>query len=84
MMVRTQITFDTELWKGARKRAAQLGISLAEYIRRLVRRDLGEPARPADVRVVFDLGGSGGSDVAAARDRMLGDAAGGKRRRTGS
>jgi hypothetical protein len=41
MMERTQIMLDAELQKRARKRASQLGISLAEYVRRLLARDLG-------------------------------------------
>lgn len=86
MMARTQITLDVELQKRARKRAAQLGVSLAEYIRRLVRRDLGERSRPVGVEVVFDLGGSGASDVAADKDLMVSAAIRrkGARKRAGS
>jgi len=54
MMARTQITLDPELHRRARERAAELGISLAEYIRRLVARDL-EPTPKADVSELFDL-----------------------------
>jgi len=54
MMARTQITLDPELHRRARERAAELGISLAEYIRRLVAADL-EPAPTADVSAIFDL-----------------------------
>jgi hypothetical protein len=43
MMTRTQITLEPELQKTARRRAAQLGVSLAEYVRRLIARDLAEP-----------------------------------------
>jgi predicted nucleic acid-binding protein len=42
MMSRTQIALDPELLSRARERAGQLGVSLAEYIRRLLVRDLGE------------------------------------------
>jgi hypothetical protein len=66
---------DPETQRKARHRAAQTGISLAEYVRRLVARDLDEPKRAVDVRAVFDLGSSSGSDVARDKDVMLGEAA---------
>lgn len=74
MMVRMQITLDAELQKRARERSAQLGISLAEFVRRLVRRDLGEPPTAIDVSLICKLGASGGSDVARHKDEMLGAA----------
>jgi hypothetical protein len=74
MMSRTQLTLDPELQRRARTRAAELGISLAEYFRRLVARDLESPRRKADPSVVFDLGNSGMSDVARDKDRMIGEA----------
>jgi len=73
-MVRTQISLEPELRNRARKRAAALGISLAEYVRRLLMRDLDRPARAAEPSLVFDLGDSGGSDVARDKDEMVGDA----------
>jgi hypothetical protein len=48
-----------------------MGISLAEYIRRLVARDLGSPQQPANPVIVFDLGASGGADIAANKDVMI-------------
>lgn len=74
MMSRTQITLDPELQRRARHRAAQLGISLAEYLRRLVARDLTEREPTTDPSVVFNLGRSAGADVARAKDQMLGEA----------
>jgi hypothetical protein len=74
MMSRTQITLDPELQKRARERAAHLGISFAEYIRRLVIHDLGERERQTDPSAVFHLGSSEGSDVARNKDAMLGEA----------
>jgi len=74
MMTRTQITLDPELQKTARRRAAQLGVSLAEYVRRLIARDLAEPGAAADASIVFDLGASGGADVARDKDAMIGEA----------
>lgn len=74
MTSRTQITLDAEVQRQARERAAQLGISFAEYIRRLVARDLGEPAPKIDPSAVFDLGSSGGSDIARNKDALIGEA----------
>ena len=70
-MTRTQLSFDRETLRRARTRADQLGISLAEYVRRLVARDLGERSPPSDPSLVFDLGRSGGSDVARNKRQML-------------
>ena len=74
MMVRTQISLDSEMHTQARKRAAKLGISLAEYIRRLVEQDLTKSARTVDRSIIFDLGGSKGTDIASEKDRMIGEA----------
>jgi hypothetical protein len=74
MMARTQITLDPELWRRARKRASQLGISLAGYVRQLLAKDLHEPETDVDPSVVFDLGRSRGADVSRAKDSMIGEA----------
>jgi hypothetical protein len=74
MMARTQITLDPETQRRARHRAAQMGLSLAEYVRRLVARDLDERLPSADVRIVCDLGTSSGSDVARDKEVMVGEA----------
>jgi hypothetical protein len=74
MMARTQVTLDPETRRRAQARAADLGISFAEYIRTLVDRDLKHPARSTDPSAVFDLGRSSGSDVARDKDAMLGAA----------
>jgi hypothetical protein len=42
----------------ARQRASELGVSLAEYFRRLVARDLMRPQVASDVQRVFELGKS--------------------------
>jgi hypothetical protein len=76
MMTRTQLSLDSEMLRRARKRAAELGISLAEYVRRLVAEDLGGRAQTVDPSVVFNLGSSGGSDIAANKDAMIADAIG--------
>ncbi|UCH24969.1 MAG: hypothetical protein JSV66_13595 [Trueperaceae bacterium] len=76
MTIRTQVTLDPELQRRARQKAAAMGISFAEYVRRLVARDLeGLEPEPVDISAVFNLGDSGGSDIARDKDRMLGEAA---------
>jgi hypothetical protein len=74
MMRRTQLSFDPRMLRGARSRASELGVSLAEYVRRLVAEDLGGHTPSADPGIVFDLGASHGSDVSASKDAMLGAA----------
>ena len=73
-MARTQLSFELETLRRARTRAGQLGISLAEYVRRLVAEDLGELTPGADPTTVFNLGSSGGSDISKEKDAMLGQA----------
>ena len=73
-MARTQITFEPEIQRRARQRASDMGISLAEYFRRLVARDLGCWQAAANPAVVFNLGASSGSDVAGNKDSMLAEA----------
>jgi hypothetical protein len=75
MVSRTQITLDPELHRKAKERAADMGISLAEYVRRLVAGDLGEAHAPSDPSVVFNLGDSGGSNVSRHKDEYVGAAA---------
>ncbi len=74
MMARTQITLERQIHRRARQRASELGVSLAEYVRRLVRRDLSSPQAEVDVSCVFDLGSSGGSNIAKNKDAMIADA----------
>jgi hypothetical protein len=76
MMARAQITIEPEFHRRARQRAVDLGVSFAEYVRRLVIRDLSHPKALADVACIFDLGGSGGSDVAKDKDSMIAEAVG--------
>ena len=74
MMTRTQIALDSESHRRARERAADLGISLAEYVRRLVERDLGAGEQQVDPSALFNLGNSGGSDIARYKDEYIGEA----------
>jgi len=72
MMSRTQISLDPELQRRARQRAAKLGVSFAEYVRRVVERDLGGARQPRrGAAAVFDLGSSGGADIARDKDEMV-------------
>lgn len=71
VLVRTQISLGAEDHRRAKTRAADMGVSLSEYIRRLIDRDLGEPRSTADVRRLFALGDSGRSDVSSAVDAEL-------------
>jgi hypothetical protein len=73
MMARTQITLEAEMQRRARQRASELGISLAEYFRRLVARDLTRPQATIAVDRIFDLGRSDGSDIAKEKDVMIAD-----------
>jgi hypothetical protein len=71
VMSRTQITLEHAVQRRARQRATDLGISLAEYFRRLVARDLACPEVPANVDRIFDLGNSDASDIARNKDSMI-------------
>jgi hypothetical protein len=75
MNARTQITMDPVLTRRARARAAELGISFAEYVRRIVSRDLGEPEAAGDISIIFDLVDEGPpTDIARDKDKMVGEA----------
>jgi hypothetical protein len=81
MLARTQITLEAETQRRARRRASELGVSMAEYVRRLVTRDLAGPQASADPAAVFDLGRSEGSNVAAEKDAMIAESFRSARRR---
>jgi hypothetical protein len=75
MNARTQITMDPETQRRAHAKAAELGISFAEYVRRLVAQDLGEAKPKADVSIIFDLVTEGEpTDIARDKDKLIGDA----------
>lgn len=73
-MVRTQIALEAEAHRRAKRRAAERGVSLAEYLRQVVDRDLGEEPN-GDISAIFDLGSSGGSDVGRFKQQYLDEAA---------
>ena len=75
MNARMQITMDPDMQRRAQAKAAELGISFAEYIRRLVAGDLGERTPKADISAVFDLVDEGPqTDIARNKDKMIGEA----------
>jgi hypothetical protein len=74
MMVRIQISLEDKLQKRAQQRASESGVSLAEYIRRLVARDLTLPHANVDVTCVFNHGASDASDIAVDKDSMIAEA----------
>jgi hypothetical protein len=80
MMVRTQITLESEMQRRARRRASDMGVSLAEYVRQVVARDLDHPEVKADVSSIFDLGASDGSDIAKEKQMMIAEAFGTSRK----
>jgi hypothetical protein len=82
MMSRTQVTLEPEIQRRARQRANDLGVSLAEYVRSLVSRDLGASHKAADPSAVFDLGASGSSDIAANKGAMIADAIAARRQKS--
>ena len=75
MNARTQITMDPAMQRRARAKAAELGISFAAYVRRLVANDLGRPRSRADISIVFDLVDEGPpTNIARDKDGMIGEA----------
>jgi hypothetical protein len=72
MNARTQISLDPVMQRRAQARANELGISFAEYIRRLLANDLGEPKRKTSISVLFNLVDEGPeTDVARDKDKMI-------------
>ncbi len=64
-----------EMRRRAHAKAAELGISFAEYVRRLVANDLGEQKSQADISLLFDLGSSDEpTNIARDKDKMIGEA----------
>src|SRR5437660_6599482 len=88
MNTRAQVTMDPEMRRRAHAKAARLGLSFAEYVRRLVAKDLGEPkAKPdisepkpkpgisPDISIMFDFVTSGKpTNIARDKDKLVGEA----------
>jgi len=58
----------------ANRKAAHEGVSLSEYIRRLVANDLGQADAATDPSMVFGLFDSGGSKIADGKRAMISEA----------
>jgi hypothetical protein len=66
---------DPEMQRRAQAKAAELGISFAEYVRRLVAQDVGGSKPKIDISAIFDLGSSDEpTDVARDKDKLIGEA----------
>jgi hypothetical protein len=75
MNARTQINLDPDTQRRAHAKAAELGISFAEYVRRLLAQDLGQSKRNVSVSMIFDLGASEtATDVARDKHTMIDEA----------
>jgi len=74
MMYRIQVSLPPDAGRRARARAAELGVSFAEYVRRLVERDLGAEQPRPDPSSIFDLGTTRDSDIAREKRRSVGEA----------
>lgn len=72
--MRTQISLESEQHALAKRKAGDLGISMAEYIRRLVEQDLAQTAPSSDITAIFGIGDSGGSDIAVDRKAATAEA----------
>ncbi|MBX7159037.1 MAG: hypothetical protein K1X95_01985 [Acidimicrobiia bacterium] len=72
--MRTQIALDAEQHARVKQKAASLGITMAEYIRRLVDRDLAAAGPAGDPSSIIGIGRSGGSDIASEGKSRVADA----------
>ena len=63
--MRTQIALPPEQHAEVKLKAAGLGISMAEYIRRLIDRDLNRPHPRGGIPSIIGICSSDGSDIAA-------------------
>lgn len=71
MTQRTQITLDPEQHRKVRRRASALGISMAQYLREIIERELSDTPARGDVSAILALGNSGDSDVARHKDEYV-------------
>lgn len=72
--MRTQIALDSVQHARAKQKAANLGITMAEYIRRLVAQDLDDVAPQTSPAAIIGIGRSGGSDIAHEGKQAVGTA----------
>lgn len=74
MTMRTMIVLPDHHHAEAKRKASRQGISLSEYIRRLVARDLEEDTSSNDPSVIFGLFDSAGSRTADGKQAMISEA----------
>jgi hypothetical protein len=77
MNVRNEITLDEETQRRVEARAAELGISFDDYVRRAIVGHLGppRPEKRVDVSALFDLVTDGSrTNIARDKDKMIGEA----------
>jgi hypothetical protein len=69
-----QITIAPDLKRRAAEKAAKLGMSIAEYVRRTMESDLDEPHNRPDVSIIFGLGASAEpTDISRDKKLMIGE-----------
>jgi hypothetical protein len=71
MAMRKQIALDPEQHASVKQKAASMGITMAEYIRRLVDNDLAGVELDAPLATIIGIGRSGGSDIAREGKRSV-------------
>ena len=73
--MRTIITLPDHMHAQAKQRAAELGISLAEFARRLFERELSAPASQGDIDLICGMVTGPPFDMARDGKRIIGEAA---------
>jgi hypothetical protein len=74
MNSRTQVTLDPEMQRRAQARAAELSISFAEYVRRLLVQDLTESKPERDISAIFDIADGSPTIIANDKKKMIAEA----------
>jgi len=75
MNARTQISIDHEMRRRAQAKAAEPGLSFAEYVRRLIARNIGPAKAKPAVSIIFNLVDEGEpTDIGRDKHKMIGEA----------
>lgn len=69
--MRTQIALTPDQHVRVKRRATELGITVPEYIRRLIDQDLSTARPQADLTSIIGVFNSGGSDIANQRPEAI-------------